>query len=282
MKAAVNTIILVLLSLLAQATRHVAVYIVTEQDEWQTYMGARFWNDAINLVNDSDAIAVIYVTAGDRSCSGALDTNYYTARQQGADKSLEFAAEMAWIDGWSSTVVTVNGHSILTHTYRNIKSYYLQLPGGCSDGLASQSIVKLYNNTIPDIQSVDGNNTYTRANLVQTLDSIIITVADSAQHTTYNICEPDSTASTPLFVEHSTTGKLALEVLNLRPSYRINLYKEVGLQNMPPNVLPADVANNAALLSQMDREITNSGYQSGWTDEHLELLSRCYFHTIVK
>jgi hypothetical protein len=283
MKATLTTTMLVLLSLFAYATGRTAVYIVTEQDEWQLYMGQHLWTDANKLVNDTDAIVIIYLTAGDKSCSGtALDTNYYRARQRGANKSLEFAAELAWIDMWTGAFPTINGHVVPTNTYRNITSYYLQLPGGCSEGLQGQSIEKLYNNTISTIQSVDGGNSYTRAELVQAISTIIEIAAGRANDVTYNICEPDSTATTLELREHVITGKLALEAINQRPRFRVNLYKEVGLLNMPPNLFPGDVANKAAMLSQMDREVTNEGYSSDWTDEHIELLSRSYIQTITR
>ena len=263
----------------------VSFYVVAEQDQWQLFMGTNAWNDIATTGPGSKRVVLIYVTAGDESCNGTLNVPFYHARQEGANLSAEFCAdENLPHDPWHDTTVTVDGHIIHKYVYRNVTSYCMRLPGGCSGGgLHGESLKYLHNGTVSSITPVDSTAAYNSwNNLTKALHDIVVKEVPDTNAITFHTADTSMAFNPGDRPDHYYTAHLLIDAIRNFDNYTINLYREYSIATLPHNLNPQEIANKAALLSQLDFGRTSNGQPSEWTPAAIEFTSRNYFRTFIK
>lgn len=184
-------LILIFASVLkVQAQLPVTFYVQGDADDWQLFMSEK-------LILDLDMggkVVIITLTAGDEGYSNTAFNGspmaYYLAKERGGVYASKFVADYmntpypnTYTIPTAQTAV-ITGKSLVKYVYGNpngigsVVNYFLRLPDGNHSGAgfpgnANKSLKKLKENTISDITSVDGANTYTWAQLVNTILGII-------------------------------------------------------------------------------------------------------------
>lgn len=150
------------------AASHMA--LVAHEDDDILFMNY----DIAAAIANGEAMTTVFVTAGD----AGRDQSYWAAREDGARAAYSvYAGSTDWVH---ETVELSHGEeqfSIATSYLADrpeIRLYFLRLPDGFRGGDGSgrngyESLLKLWNGSIDEAHSVDGANSYTRAELADTL-----------------------------------------------------------------------------------------------------------------
>jgi len=262
-------------------------YVVAHPDQWQLFMGNNAYNDITKSEKGKEnKVVFIYTTAGQESCNGTpLNTSVDIARQDGAHNCVEFCADRSGSHGqWSLIPVTVQGHSILKYTYKNVVSYWLRLPDGCSgQGLYGQSLQFLHDGTLSSIKTVDSSTTYKGwDDLAGTIRQIIVNESADVNEIVLNTADTDASINSGDDPDHIYTGMLCINAVDSIPNTTLNLFMESVIATLPANLDYRAIANKAALLSQLDYVRTENGLPSEWTPHNISYLNRNYFRTVTK
>lgn len=179
-------------SIKAQAQPEVSFFVQADEDDWQLFMSKKVSGD----LAAGGKVIMITLTAGDEGYGtgsfNASPTPYYLAKERGAVYSSKTVSDFSYTAFYPFSYaipvaqnVTVNGKSLVKYSYGNatgvgqIVNYFLRLPDGGSNGLGfpatlNKSLMKLQQGSIPNITSIDGVNTYTWNDLVNTILYIIL------------------------------------------------------------------------------------------------------------
>jgi LmbE family N-acetylglucosaminyl deacetylase len=263
----------------------VSFYVAAHPDDWQLFMGASAFNDIKEATTSTSnkKVVIVYLTAGEGNCDGAgLDTNYYLARMEGANRSVHFCADInSRHTTWSTEIVTIHGkqnHQVKRSTYKNIVSYYLLLPDGCFEQKAT-SLQKLARHAIPRLDAIDSSTSYNCYNdLVQTVRSILNkeTEAVSPQNIVVHAQEWDKNLNPRDHPDHLEAGNLvALAIGNMRAS--LFLYSGYCTDSKEINLQTKDIAAEAALISQIRSAMVERWYDYGWDQGHVSHILRNYY-----
>lgn len=148
-----------------------ALYLVSHQDDDLLFMNP----DILRDIRAGKRVRTVYLTAGD---AGA-DTHYWLEREEGIRAAY---AEMAGEENtWSADTELVEGKRLRTQRLRGesqVSVVFLRLPDGYlhGEGFAAtghSSLEKLWKEELPRLASVDGNNQYTRAELIAVLNELM-------------------------------------------------------------------------------------------------------------
>lgn len=129
--------------------------------------------DLLQSIRYGACVRTVYLTAGDGG------TPYWLNREAGMRASY---AEMAGVpNNWTESDAGVSGHPIKVFTLngnQRVSLVFLRLPdgGGIGEGYESTgftSLQKLWENEISTISAIDSTSTYTRAELISTLATLI-------------------------------------------------------------------------------------------------------------
>jgi hypothetical protein len=266
----------------------VSYYVVAHQDQWQLFMGSNAYHDIATRGNNQSAkkVVLIYTTAGEESCNGApVNIPYYLARQEGANRCVEFCADQWGRHGtWSSSTDTICGHNILRAQYKNVASYYLKLTGGCMDkGFRGQSLQSFHTGVTQSITAVDSSASYARwDDLVNTMRTIINNESTGINNIQINTADTDQVINPGEHPDHIHTAHVVLDAIKNIPHITLNLYQEYNITNRPVNLDDKTIATKAALLSILDFGRTENGQTSEWTPDNITFISRNYSRTITK
>ncbi len=146
---------------------------VAHQDDDLLFMNP----DQIHSLRAGDCLRTIYITAGD---AGGNDL-YWLGREKGSQEAHD------WMDGpdkniWLQRIIKLGDHQYITiATPRgkpNISLIYIRLPDGNVKGNGFkqdhfESLAKLESGHIPALNSVDGQSSYTKADLTNALVSLM-------------------------------------------------------------------------------------------------------------
>ncbi len=270
----------------------VAYYMVAHPDDWQLFMGVNAFNDIANGANSNNSkVVLIYTTAGEANCNGGpVNEQYYLARQTGANRSVQFCADInGKNEPWSPSVVTIKGlsyHNILRYKYKNTVSYFLRLPDGCLEATHT-TLTKFAHGKMPTLYAVDSSTAYFGyEDLVKTVEKIIQEEGKGADDITINCPEWDWTLNPSDHPDHIQTGLLATRIASKMPCVNLNLFEGYYSSNNPPNLAPEDIAKESALLAQVSYGCTHYGYSPEWDPthsggSHINWTNRNYFRTII-
>lgn len=172
----------------------VRYYVVADQDDWQLFMAQKL---AIDLNSGNNKIVIITLTAGDAGNGsgsfGGASASYYSSRERGGIYSTKLIGDFINppYGPFNNTyplptvqTVSINGKNLAKYYFGDpdgtgaIVNYFLRLPDGGPTGAGypgtgNKSLKKLKEGTIANMTSVDGANTYTWTELVNTITSII-------------------------------------------------------------------------------------------------------------
>lgn len=270
---------------------NLSFYIVAHPDDWQLFMGVNAFDDIMASSQHSDQkVVLIYTTAGDSKCNtDSINITYYTARQNAANHSVEFCANICGKPAKSvSSVVNIHGitnHNIMRSRCKNVISYFLRLPDGCFES-SRQSLTRFAARSIPTLSAVDSSTTYvSQQDLVKTIETIIAAESDSAASITINTSDWDNTTNPKDHPDHFETGKIATAIASKIPCVNLNLFEGYCTNQKRGNLSHADVAKESALLGRLSFFLTHNGHRSEWEPQvyngHSDYSSRNYFRRFI-
>lgn len=204
--------------------------------------------------------STVYITAGDAGRNDA----YWHGREAGAKAAY---AEMAGASDWIEETVTLAGGGAnfqITTAYLasqpQVRLYFLRVPdGGGGDGFAAQgyeSLQKLWRGDIDTVGSTDGQNTYSRLDLLRVIEALIShhgadRVMMQDHETEYMSQDHSDHVHASLFA--GTAASLA--------TTDAEGYIGYGTRWLPENVSPADIAaaREALFRYVVHDEVLNMG-----------------------
>jgi hypothetical protein len=242
----------------APTYQSLSIYITAHPDDWQLFMMPNAVND---LSNPSTRVVWIQLTAGD----AGMPSPYWLAREQGAISSIRYV--LAQADGGyfippneSEGTLAFNGHPIRFWSSKNAAGYYLRLPDGNLDGsgyqvTGYQSLERLRENCISEINSIDGTAKYTLPDLVATLNAIVAHETAQANLTpTLNYQNPDTKLNTGDHSDHTNTGLIVQQMPLWHPAASI-LYLDYVVNTFPPDIAIADLYWKASLFAAYEKSV---------------------------
>ncbi len=216
--------------------------------------------DELSLIQEGGAVRVVYLTTGDAGRGRA----YWRDREKGARAA---AASMAGTtDRWHLGTLPVNGYSITLETLAanpNLSLAFVRLPdGGWGSGYPDtgyQTLMKLWQGTIPTISSADGY-TFTTAQLTSTLAAIIAQYAPTSIYTqnflgSYGNGDHTDHLTTAYFMEAAVIGSGPAPC----PVY--------GYEGYPVDQLPANVSGTPLAEKEQTFYVYSEYDSSGCTSE---------------
>lgn len=129
--------------------------------------------DQQRAITAGTCLHTVFVTAGD----AGQDANYWTSRERGARAAYAFMAGVA--DDWEQRTISSRGLHLLTlKADQRISLVFMRLPDGMQRGTGAkrnqgQSLKKLWRGDIASMTAVDGTNTYSKTQLVETLTELM-------------------------------------------------------------------------------------------------------------
>ena len=218
--------------------------IVAHQDDDLLFQSP----DLLHDIKAGDCVRTIYLTAGD----AGLNSYYWLSREHGSEvaySSMAGASDEVWVQ----RIIKLTDKQFITiatpvHNPK-LSLIFFHLPDGNVNGSGfsasnNQSLEKLLNGTIPAIQSVDGQSTYTTVELTAGLTTLMQHYKPAAIRT-QNTHRYVSGRSNPDHSDHITTGKFA-ELAYARSanhaSVSISYYTGYPVSNYPANVSVDDAS----------------------------------------
>lgn len=155
----------------ADCTRGVLLSVVAHQDDDLLFMNP----DLMAAIDGGQCVRTVYLTAGDSGQSA----DYWQGREAGAEAA--YAAMYKQPDNWQTGQKSIEGKQVTTADLKNVPGVslvFMRLPDGNlhGDGFSatgSESLQALLGGTIPDMQTVDGANQFSRDELIAALGAIM-------------------------------------------------------------------------------------------------------------
>ncbi len=276
-------------STFAQSNK-VSFYFSAHPDDWQLFMGVNAFKDIEAASSSNNArVVFIYTTAGEANCYGGTTVNkrYYLARQEGANRSVQFCSDIYsphadWSTG-SVMIPGVTNHAILQLKYKNIVCYFLRLPDGCFEQTPN-TMAKLANGLIASLTATDTSTTYYGyKDLVETVRNIVDYESSTLKDPEVWIqaSDWDESVNPQDHPDHRQTGRLATEIAAKVGYANVALFEGYNTCNKPSNLAPEEVAMEASLHSQVAYGMTKNGYPTEWDPQsqcgHVEWTNKNYY-----
>jgi len=270
----------------------ISFYVAAHQDDWQLFMNPNAYSDVNSSYNTKTVF--IYLTAGDAGDTGrSTTTSYYVARENGANRSVRFMADVV-SPGTTSTVsdITVNGNSVRKVVYKNTVSYFLRLPdGGDGNGFQStgyQSLKKLYSGAIASITNINGSVTAPTASktyygwneVVATLIKIVQIESVGFTQVFANLPDPDTAAGSDNF-DHTYTGIAMRDAMAWFPCVTNVFFTENPSGFMAVNLSTEDIINEAATWGAMTTGLTDLKFNSTYDAVHKLAVGKNYARVVA-
>lgn len=180
------------------------VQTIAHQDDDLLFMNP----DLVKDIRDKRCIRTIYLTAGDAG-SGSF---YWLGREKGAEHA--YSAMLGSVQIWVERTVKLKTGQFVTiaspRGNQNIQLIFMHLPDGNLNGRGFPgngfaSIEKLYNGSIRRISSVDGQSSYSRSELINSLAELLEIYRPTVIRTQSSL-DPDSKRHD--HSDHITVGRL--------------------------------------------------------------------------
>lgn len=131
--------------------------------------------DLLHSVQNGDCVTTVFLTAGDNNNG----SSYWMSREAGSKAA--YAAMVQADNNWNPSSTSASGHTLPLFTlvgHPNINLIYMRLPDGNTNGSGFlnnnfESLQKLWQGTINNINSVDEQSEYSKQELTDTLLSLI-------------------------------------------------------------------------------------------------------------
>ncbi len=254
------------------------LYVVAHQDDDLLFMSP----DLDRSIQSGNTVWTIYLTAGD----AGRDQTYWTNRENGIAAAY---AQMAGVaNSWSWGWFWFSGNWIRTGYLvgrPNVRVVFLRLPDGNPDGTGytvtgNTSLRLLWNNDILSITSLDGFTSYSRAELIDTLDWLISQVSPNR----ISILDPTEAHG----ADHSDHVHAArfLDVARRRypNGHLFSMHRTYNITGLPANLSSAQQTrkHSAFVTYALNDSAICSGAPCTITGEYYEWLSRQYPKSTVQ
>lgn len=247
--------------------------VVAHQDDDLLFMNP----DLSNEIADGRCIRTVYVTAGD----AGQGTTYWMNRELGAKAAYATAYKLP--DIWQDTTELIAGKSITVsqlHGAPTVALVFLRLPDGNLHGHGfprtdAQSLQGLLGGSLTDMQSVDGTNTFSKEDLVTTLNTIFTADAPDEIKTLGLAATADGDHSDHLAVSAFT--KLA--AAHYAQPYTLTTYGGYPEKLLVPNIDPAETALKQEIFfayAKYDPAVCQSAADCAQTETYSNYLTRQY------
>ncbi len=269
-------------------------------------MGTNVYNDVLtynekNPGQNGKKVVIIYTTAGnlhdsdDANSCNCMDPYdhyqnhipYWKVREHGSKNSIHLAA--CRMGGWGANIpypnnqtVIINGHSITRYNFKNTASYYLRIKEG--------NYGKWKTEPNSNAGTVDSSTTYTCwADFVNTLYYIYKAEMDSSmieQKANFNYPDVNEDINIGDHWDHLMAGRAACEAskllsANISKCFTTNLFVDYNTQNLPPNLSPPDIQNEAAMTGVYCMALLDYNAWPEWGSLYAEWDCRNYYRTIT-
>lgn len=238
-------------------------YVVADQDDWQLFMSRNLSTDL--AAGSQGKVIIITLTAGDEGLgTGSLNgspISFYAAKERGAVYSSKFARDYnnLSIPPFNQTypmptaqTVNIAGKNLTKYYYGDpngygtVINYFFRLPDGGQNGdgftgTGYQSLKKLKNGTSPNnsiITSIDGANTFTWAQLVNTIYAIISLESTNDPQVWLNKASLNTTTNPNDNSDHFYSSTAAQDAIDSHSWIGINEYVMDYSSNLttPPSI----------------------------------------------
>lgn len=269
----------------ANAQIPIRFYVVADQDDWQLFMAKKLASD---LNNGNNKIVIITLTAGDAGNGsgtfGGASASYYSSRERGAIYSTKMIADFTNppYGPFNNTYplptvqnVSINGKTLAKYYFGDpggdgaIINYFLRLPDGGPAGAGyagtgNVSLKKLKEGTIANMTSVDGVNTYTWTQLVNTITSIIFAERGSETQAWLNTSHLNTTLY-PDISDHVFSSTAAQEAVAVHLAIGINEFVMDYSSNSAANLTTEEYQLAANLFGVYNWSMLKNRYPSQLT-----------------
>ncbi|HAO46087.1 MAG TPA: T9SS type A sorting domain-containing protein [Ferruginibacter sp.] len=276
-----------------RAQLQVSYYIVGDADDWQLFMSNK-------LISDLDAggkVVVITLTAGDEGNGPGMfngsTTPYYQAKEKGAVYSSKFVADFMntpyplTYGVPSSQVVSINSKNLVKYVYGNsngvgsVVNYFLRLPDGGQTGAGyagtgNNSLKKLKDGNIASLTSIDGQNTYTWSQLVNTIYAIIFAEKGADPQVWINVAELNTANNPNDHSDHTYSSMAAQEAVATRLWVGINDYVMNYSSNLADNNTNEEYEDATAAYTMYDWNLIKEKYASQFNSTTRAWLNKEY------
>ena len=203
--------------------------------------------DLLHDVQAGRCVRTVFVTAG--AFSG--DTDYGAQREAGSQAAYALMAGVA--NSWTTTDAGISGHPtpLLTLAAKpTVSVVYMHLPqslfvdpGGPTDPL----LMNLWNGTIASLRTYDGSSTYTKAQLVSALTSLMTAFQPDTVRTQDYVGTFDDTDHP----DHHATAYFARQAhLAYSTSHTFTGYEDYETENEPQNVFGSDLTTKTNVFNK--------------------------------
>jgi LmbE family N-acetylglucosaminyl deacetylase len=226
--------------------------IVAHQDDDILFMSP----DLLHDIKDGHCIRTIYVTAGD----AGTNQFYWQGREQGAEAAYNQMIGSSEI--WVQRIVKVSDTVYVTVANpkgnSKISLLFLRLPDGNvrGEGFSTsnfEALSKLQAGIIPTMHSDDRASSYTSAQLVSTLSTLMATYKPNEIRT-------QSTSPGSNYVDHKDHNAVGMFTTQAYDAYAVGqpdtplkFYKGYPIHGLAPNVGPEDLQQKQAAFYQYGR-----------------------------
>jgi len=230
-------------------SNYTTMVVVAHQDDDLLFMNP----DLVNQIQSGNCVRSVYLTAGDDGSTAF----YWLERQDGSEAA--YSAMLGIDDNWIEKTIEITPSEFVTLATpvgnTNVTLIFFHLPDGnlAGQGFKAtnyQSLHKLYTGTIPNIVSVYKQSTYTSAQLVSAIQSIISFYKPNQIWTQSSYVDASADHS-----DHGTTGKFTTQALgdyNLQAGQNIvaTYYMGYQMNPLPINVTGANEVNKELIFRQ--------------------------------
>lgn len=244
------------------------VSVIAHQDDDLLFMNPTLMKTP--GVASTACIRTIYITAGDAGNPGK-DAPYWLGRERGAQAA--YASMFGFKDSWTAEPLDMGEGSVVSYASprdpkfnERISLVFLRLPDGNIDGSGFPrsdriSLAKLARDPSMRIKTVDGNGSYTREFIVDSLAMLLDVFRPDIINT-----QATDTASTPRdHSDHIQVGHLTADAVKLyselykqdaAESYKkpeLIYYRGYPAQRLAPNVSRSDLTRKEEIFMEYAR-----------------------------
>jgi LmbE family N-acetylglucosaminyl deacetylase len=218
--------------------------------------------DIVTDIRAGRCVKTVFLTAGEAG------TAYPDALIRENAPEAAYAQMAGVADNWTTTGDDgVPGRNISTRVLvgrSNVSIAFLRLPDGFPSGSGSstysgQSLLKLWNGSIPSMRTVDNSETYSRSSLISVLTTLMTDFRPSIIRT-QDYVSPVTDAD---HSDHLITGELVLAAnAGYTTRHTLMAYEGYATASLPANVSGSDLALKQAALAAASE--FDSGADDPW------------------
>ncbi|HEU5005139.1 MAG TPA: hypothetical protein VFT49_03590 [Candidatus Saccharimonadales bacterium] len=238
--------------------RGVSLNIVAHEDDDILFMNPDIQQD----IYDGRCVTTVFVASGDPG----LGLDYIKSREAGARAAYAFMSGEP--NKWIESTRLYDGRSIETYSldnYPKIRLMFMRLPNsdGGADGFSlysNQTLERLRQDKISQVEAADGTATYTSSDLVATLASIIQKVhPDTVRTQDFTIAFGNTAGD---HSDHLAVADYTIDANELVSYPHVLIgYKDYPIASFPVNLAPAQIKRKESIwfaYSPNDKEVCDT------------------------